>query len=109
MQLIHKILIFLKIIVILSIFLVTTKIITKDKPIIIFFESTFKLMLSLFVMFITLPNRKKIYPLCKEDLLFLFACGFILFINIDYKSYFQNINIILKKINNYYKNKYFTK
>ena len=94
MQLIHIILIILKCSVILGILLVRLKIIPNDLPLIHIIDETFKLILAIFVMFISYPGRKKIYPLNHEDLLFLFACGFILMLTIDYKEYllaFKNL------------------
>ena len=98
MNIYHKIIFTLKIIFLLLIFLVKTQIIPSDIPFQILVDGTFKIVLGLFVLYISFPWRKDFYQIYKEDYLLIFMTGVIFLLTINYKEYIQSYNDLFDNV-----------
>ena len=98
MKIIHKILTFLKIILIFGIIFIKFNFIPKTMPFINIIEYTFKILVAIFVMDISNPFSKTKKDITHEDMIFIFACGIILFLSINFTEYFNYINKFIHNI-----------
>jgi len=98
MKIYHKVLFFLKILLILLMVFVRFKIIPTNAPFINIVDDTFKLLLGIFVTVISFPGRKNILQLEKEDMILLFTMGVICLVTIDYKDYIESFKAAYYRI-----------
>lgn len=97
----HKILFILKILILLGIILIRFQIIPSELPFFNIVDITFKIFISFFVMYISFPVRKTLYPLEQEDIIFLFVCGLVLLLSIDTSEYIKSFEDVWNNIQNY--------
>ena len=98
MELHHLIILIFKILFLIILFLVKLKIIPTDTPLQYIIDYTFKLLLGIFVLYVSFPWRKNFYSIQREDLVFLFMCGILLLITIDYKNYLYSFKIFFERL-----------
>lgn len=89
----QSLLITIKIILILMLLLIKLNII-KNRPIHIIIELLFMILLSLYVMYITNPFRKKKLIIDNHDNILLFAMAMLFLLTINYNIYFNEIKML---------------
>lgn len=98
---IHHLVIFVfKMLFLLLVVLVKLKVIPADTPLENIVDYTFKLLLGIFVLYVSFPWRKCIYTIEGEDLVFLFMSGVLFLLTIDYKKYIQSFKDFFYRIKN---------
>ena len=98
---IHHLVIFIfKILFLLLVVLVKLKVIPEDTAFENIVDYTFKLLLGIFVLYVSFPWRKCIYTIEGEDLVFLFMSGILFLLTIDYKKYMQSFKDFFYRIKN---------
>jgi hypothetical protein len=96
---IHHLTIFIfKMLFLLLLVLVKLKIFPQDTAFENIIDYTFKLLLGIFVLYVSFPWRKNFYSIEGEDLIFLFMSGILFLFTIDYKKYLNSFKIFFHRI-----------
>lgn len=96
---IHHLTIFIfKMLFLLLVILVKLKIIPEDTPFENIIDYTFKILLGIFVLYVSFPLRKNIYSLAGEDLIFLFISGILFLFTIDYENYLNSFKLFFERL-----------
>ena len=98
MNIYHKIIFILKIMFLVLIVLVKTGLIPSNIPFQIIVDGTFKIVMGLFVIYISFPWRRDYYQINREDYLIIFMSGVIFLLTIDYKEYLQSYNDLFTNV-----------